>query len=378
MLLRAAIMAGTACAASGAATVLVGGVSGTQGAAFSLAVGSGALQLVSNSSAFGASPAYMALSADRAMLYVTNHGAGEGSSGVTSLAVAWGAGGGVPSFTFRGFSACDDPAHIALHASGAWAATASYSAGTVSLFAVDAARSLRLVSTQPAGANAHQVVFARAPAAAVYVPCLGADAVAQFTLDTVAGVLAPLAVAPRIALAPGSGPRHMAIAPDGRTAWVLCELSSTLVQFGFDADGSLVDAQLPALSTVRPGRPPADVQAAAAIVVSDDGKFIYVSNRASPASAGDNSVLALAAGAGPAAPATPLAWADAGGAVNFPRDIALLQTPGNPLLVVASQHGNALTVFARDAATGNLTLLGANAVASAPVLDPSFVLPLGV
>ena len=361
MLLRAAIMAGTACAASGAATVLVGGVSGTQGAAFSLAVGSGALQLVSNSSAFGASPAYMALSADRAMLYVTNHGAGEGSCACCSC-----------SFVV------DDPAHIALHASGAWAATASYSAGTVSLFAVDAARSLRLVSTQPAGANAHQVVFARAPAAAVYVPCLGADAVAQFTLDTVAGVLAPLAVAPRIALAPGSGPRHMAIAPDGRTAWVLCELSSTLVQFGFDADGSLVDAQLPALSTVRPGRPPADVQAAAAIVVSDDGKFIYVSNRASPASAGDNSVLALAAGAGPAAPATPLAWADAGGAVNFPRDIALLQTPGNPLLVVASQHGNALTVFARDAATGNLTLLGANAVASAPVLDPSFVLPLGV
>jgi len=363
--------------ASGGVTVLVGGVSGEQGAAFSLDAGSGALALASNSSLFGPSPAYMALSADRAMLYVTNHGVGEGSAGVTSLSVAWSPA-GVPTFSFAGFAACDDPAHVALHPGGAWAATASYSAGTVSLFAVDAARSLRLVSTQPAGEKAHQVVFAPPPAAAVYVPCLGVDAVAQFTLDPVAGVLAPLAVAPRVALAPGSGPRHLAIAPGGRTAWVLCELSSTLVQFGFDADGSLVDAQLPALSTVRPGRPAAAVQAAAAIVVSDDGKFVYVSNRASPSGAGDNSVLVLAAGAGPTAPATPLAWADAGGALDFPRDIALLRTPGNPLLVAASQHGNALTVFARDAVSGNLTLLGAGAAPSAPVLGPSFVLPLSV
>ena len=363
-----------ASASSQAVPLLVGGVAGTQGAVFSLDTASGALRLALASPLFGASPAYMALSADRAVLYVTNHGVGEGLSGVTSLSLAWN-GSSIASVSFLGFAACDDPAHVALHPSGAWAMTASYSAGTVSVFMVDAARALKLVSTAAAGEKAHQVVFAAADGACVYVPCLGADAVAQFTLDPASGALTPLAMAPTVALPAGSGPRHMVISPDGRRAWVVCELSSQLFEYEFDVGGSLVPvAGVPPVNTTRAGRPPAAVQAAAAIVLSDDGKFLYVSNRAAPAGAGDNSVLALAVGA-PGSPATPLAWADANGTLAFPRDIALLRTAGNPLLVAANQHGDALTVFARNAVSGLLTALSSS-VASAPVVGPSFVLPL--
>ena len=363
--------------AGAAVPVLVGGVSGAYGGAFSLNTTTGVLALTSSSQAFGASPAYMALSPDRAMLYVTNHNAGP-ASGVTSLSVTWSAPGAsgarVPAFALQGFVACDDPAHIALHPSGLWAMTASYSAGTVSLFAVDAARTLRLQTTVPAGANAHQVVYNNA---CVYVPCLGDDTVAQFTLDPGSGALRPLAMAPTVSLPAGSGPRHMAISSDGRRAWVLCELSSQLFEFEFDVGGSLVPvAGVPPVNTTRPGRPPAQVQAAAAIVLSEDGRFIYVSNRASGQNGtGDNSVLALAVGA-PGTPATPVSWADAGGALAFPRDISLLRVAGDPFLVVASQHGNSLSVFARDAASGALNLVGAAATPSAPVQGPSFVLPL--
>lgn len=354
--------------------LIVGGVSGTQGAVFALDEASGAMRLTLSSSLFGASPAYMALSADRSVLYVTNHGVGEGLSGVTSLALTWN-GSSIASISFLGFASCDDPAHVALHPSGAWAMTASYSAGTVSLFSVDSARALKLITTIPAGAKAHQVVFSAAGGSCVFVPCLGADAVAQFTLDPASGALTPLAMAPFVSLPAGSGPRHMVISPDGRRAWVLCELSSQLFEFEFDVGGSLVPvAGVPPVNTTRTGRPTADVQAAAAIVLSDDVKFIYVSNRASPAGTGDNSVLALAVGA-PGTPASPLAWADANGTLAFPRDIALLRNAGNSLLVAANQHSNSLTVFARSATTGLLTTLGAGAL-SAPVSGPSFVLPL--
>ena len=176
-------------------------------------------------------------------------------------------------------------------------------------------------------------------------------------------------MAPQATLPAGSGPRHLAISPEGRRAYVLCELSSQLVQFNFDVDGSLIAASAP-VSTLRSGQPAATLQAAAAIVVSADGKFIYVSNRANPLGAGDNSVLVLAAGADDETPPTPLAWVDT--AINFPRDIVLSPEPGQSALIVANQNDNSLAVYRRNAVTGNLTF--ASAASSLPVTGTSFVL----
>jgi 6-phosphogluconolactonase (cycloisomerase 2 family) len=292
----------------------------------------------------------------------------QGVPGVTALALAWPAGGGAPTLSPLGFVATDDPCHVALHPSGAWVFSASYSAGTLSISAVDAAGGLSPATSYAAAANAHQVVFS-ASGVIVYITCLGDDSVLQFTFDAASGALRPLAVAPRVALPAGSGPRHLAIAPDGRRAYVLCELASALVQFGFDVDGSLIAPSAP-ISTLRSGRPPPALQAAAAVVVSADGRFIYVSNRASPLGAGDNSVLVLAAGADEETPPTPLAWVDEG--VNFPRDITLSTAPGQPALIIANQNDATLALYRRDAATGNLSFV--SSASSAPVTGTSFVL----
>ena len=40
---------------------------------------------------------------------------------------------------------------------------------------------------------------------------------------------------PFAALKPGSGPRHMVFHPDGRTAYVINELNSTITRFDYDA-----------------------------------------------------------------------------------------------------------------------------------------------
>ena len=62
-------------------------------------------------------------------------------------------------------------------------------------------------------------------------------------------------------------------------------------------------------------------------------------------------------------------------ALDFPRHAALARAPAQPFLFVVNQHGDALTVFARDAASGALTL--ASTVATAPDnAEPIFVAEL--
>ena len=141
-----------------AAKLFVGG-HGSFGATFSFAGFS--IGPPNGSTVFGAGPNYMALSTDKSRLYVANGGgqdASAGVPGVTALSVSWPAT-GPPTLLPLGFVAVDDPCHVAIHPSGAWVFSASYSAGTISISAVDDAGGLTPAVSYAAAANAHQVVF---------------------------------------------------------------------------------------------------------------------------------------------------------------------------------------------------------------------------
>jgi 6-phosphogluconolactonase len=76
-------------------------------------------------------------------------------------------------------------------------------------------------------------------------------------------------------LRPGDGPRHLFFHPTLAVAYVLNELSNTLVVADLRADGSLVERRR--VSTL-----PADFighSQAGHLQLSDDGKTLYVSNR---------------------------------------------------------------------------------------------------
>ena len=79
----------------------------------------------------------------------------------------------------------------------------------------------------------------------------------------------------------------MVFHPTLATAYVLCELSSQLVQYVFNATSGTLGPRYaaPPASTIRPGYPNGmpQVQAAAAVLISADGRFLYATNRASPA-----------------------------------------------------------------------------------------------
>lgn len=69
----------------------------------------------------------------------------------------------------------------------------------------------------------------------------------------------------------GSGPRHLTFAPNGNYAYLINELSGTVIAFEYK-DGSLNEVQTIAADTVG-------AKGSGDIHISPDGKFLYASNR---------------------------------------------------------------------------------------------------
>jgi len=133
------------------------------------------------------------------------------------------------------------------------------------------------------GPHAHCATFDRANRF-VFVCDLGLDKILSYRFDTSRGKLTAN-TPPFAAVKPGAGPRHMAFRPDGRFAYAVNELNSTITVFAYDASaGALKEVQT--VSTL-----PEHFDAAnfpAEIDVHPSGKWVYASNR------GHNSVVLFA------------------------------------------------------------------------------------
>jgi len=386
----ASLSAATAAApatAPAAPCLLVGGAQAT---AFSFdGLGGEPALLGASAAGCGASPGFMAFSSTQpGIVYSTAesvvpavaglHSAVSSSDavpGITTSRVECYGGPGAASFSNLSHVATDGACHVAVHPSGRWVFSAAYDAGSIAWMPVlpdgtlGAAQQLSL----GAGSKAHAVNF-DASGRFVFVPCLGSDSVAQFVFDDATGALSPNPAGASAALPAGSGPRHMVFLPTNvRVAFVLCELASLVVPFAFDpARGVLSPSGAAPVSTIRPGLPAPSVQAAAELLASADGLFLYATNRAAPFGAGDNSVAVLPLTRGGALAGGVAQWAagEGAGALSFPRHAALSFAAGQPWLFVVGQYSGALTVFARDAATGLLQQANATSALNA---QPTFV-----
>ncbi|MCE2593819.1 lactonase family protein [Motilimonas cestriensis] len=150
----------------------------------------------------------------------------------------------------------------------------------------------------------------------------------------------------------GSGPRHCAFHPNGRSLYVANELNNTITQVQFNpATGelALLDT-LPALAANNTNHSyPGEV------VVDQQGKFVYLSNR------GDDSISCFAI----APDNQTLSFSSScptGG--KFPRHFAL--SPNQDVLVVANQQSDNIRLLTRDPHNGTLTLTEAQFAVNAP------------
>jgi len=168
---------------------------------------------------------------------------------------------------------------------------------------------------------------------------LGLDRIFVWKFDDKKGRLTPNDPA-AISLPPGDGPRHFHFHPNGRWLYSIQEEGSTIVRFDYDAKaGRLTSRQT--LSTLPSGF--AGSNFCSEILVSADGRFVYVGNRL------HDSIGILSIGPEGTLRYLGEEWTRG----NYPRSFAF--DPAGRFLYSCNQRGDNVTVFRVDPKTGGLS-----------------------
>jgi 6-phosphogluconolactonase len=269
-------------------------------------------------------------------------------------------------------SVADAPAHIALDPSGRWMVVASYDYGSVVVLPVgidgtlgaytdlirpQSAPAPDQAADQPEGnqsrsshdhSRMHGVYFDPS-GKFVVINDAGQDTTNIFTLDGSAGKLVAVGLVRRVA---GSAPRHSVFSPNGHILYTLFEQDSKVSVDSFDPrTGSLTPRQR--LSTLPNGF--AGTAAAAEILLSKDGRNLYISNRF------HDSIAHFAV--------NPDGTLQYRGDVASPTSVlrGLSIDPSGRWLVAAGQNNDSMTVFRLDTKTGTPIPTSSYAAVLSPV-----------
>lgn len=244
------------------------------------------------------------------------------------------------------------PCHMLVEPGGSYVLTANYGTGNVAVHPIEADGSLAPSSDvsqhqgsgpntdRQAGPHAHMV--AAAPDGRVLLAVdLGTDSVYAYSLDALSGRLTLIA---QNRMRPGSGPRHLAFHPSGEHFYLANELGNSVSVCAYDAaTGSAKElAEIPAVPDPKSGG-----NAPGGILLSADGRFLYVSNR------GDESISAFEVHDGGSRLEPVGRWSCEG---SWPRDITF--SPDGRFLFVANQRSHNVAVLRVDGAGGALSATG--------------------
>jgi 6-phosphogluconolactonase len=255
------------------------------------------------------------------------------------------------------------PCYVSLDKSGSFVLVANYDSGSIASFPVRGDGSLGTASgfvqhsgTGPdkerqEGPHAHWIGTSPDNRFALAVD-LGLDQVIIYGFDLDKGVFTPM-LSGFAKVKPGSGPRHLAFHPDGKFAYVLSEMASSVTVFSYKAKtGSF--SILQTVSTL-----PNDYSGpkeAAEIAVHPSGKFLYTSNR------GHDSIAVFAIDQKKGTLKS-LGQLLTGG--KTPRHFAI--DPTGAYLLAENQESNNIVVFHIDLATGSVTPTGQTVDVPSPV-----------
>ncbi|UVI27490.1 lactonase family protein [Paenibacillus spongiae] len=184
----------------------------------------------------------------------------------------------------------------------------------------------------------------------VFIQDLGIDRIRTYSIDAERGLLNYHG---EVEQQPGAGPRHLAFYPDGQYAFVINELNSSITSYSYDAErGQLTPVEtVPTLPADYTGN-----NSCAEIAVSEDGRFVYGSNR------GHDSLVVYAFNAETGKLALVEHVSVEG---SHPRHFAL--TPGGHYLIAANRDTNNIVTFRVDKESGKLHYTGNSVHASKPV-----------
>lgn len=309
-------------------------------------------------------PSYLAIHPNKKYVYAVNEVGefqGEKGGGLTAFSLDAKTGAMTPlnHQPTKGGAPC----YVSVDATGKWAMAANYSGGNICSYSIEANGKLgapisviqhegsSVNKQRQKGPHAHCIYIAPDNQRA-YVCDLGLDKVMIYQINQATGALTPNDP-PYAELKPGAGPRHIDFHPNGKAAFVINELDSTITVFHYDAKSGALHA-MSSVSTL-----PADFDgknSCADIHVSSDGKFAYGSNR------GHNSIAVFSYN-GAKNELTLVQHQSTLG--KTPRNFAI--DPTGRFLLAANQDSNDVFVFSIDKQSGKLAPTGASFEAHKPV-----------
>jgi 6-phosphogluconolactonase len=255
------------------------------------------------------------------------------------------------------------PCHLSLDKTGNYVLVANYDGGSIASFPVHddgtlgtAAGFVQHSGSGPdkerqEGPHAHWIGTSPDNRFALAAD-LGLDQVLVYGFDSSKGLFTPL-LSGFAKVRPGAGPRHLAFNPNGKFAYVLSEMDSSVTVFSYQAKTGAF-ASLQTISTL-----PKDFSGpkqAAEIAVHPSGRVLYASSR------GHDSIAVFAIDEKKGT-LTSLGQVLTGG--KTPRHFAI--DPTGTYLLAENQDSNNIVVFHIDAATGNLTPTGQTVEVPSPV-----------
>ena len=310
---------------------------------------------VTNAASFG-DPSFLALTPDRNFLYAVNEGGG--MVGAFSINPTNGALKLLNQRSSNGGAPC----HVVVDASGRNVMVANYSGGSVSVFPILTNGQLGVATARiqhpGSGPLAHCITLDASNHFA-FVCDKGLDQIRSYIFDPAAGTLVTNKT-PFVAVARGSGPRHMTFDLPYKRAYVICELSSTIIGFNYDATNGVLNP-FQTVSTLQAGASSSG-NTTAEIVVHPSGKFLYGSNR------GKNTIAVFTVNAADGT-LTPAQQQPTGAT---PRNFAI--DPTGRYCIVAGQGSNDIRLYTIDPQNGQLSDTGKKLSVSTPVCIVPFIL----
>ena len=245
------------------------------------------------------------------------------------------------------------PCHVKVDGTDQYVIAANYTGGSVAIFPIQEdgrlAPTSDFIQHQGSSVNPNRQEGPHAHSANidaqnrfVLVADLGTDKIFVYELDLENGKLLPH-TPPSAQIHAGAGPRHLDFHPNGKLAYAINELDSTVVALAYDAEAGRL-TPLQTISTLPAGF---EEQSCADIHVHPSGKFVYGSNR------GHDSIAMYSIDQ-ESGHLTSLGFESTQG--KTPRNFAL--SPSGNYLIAANQDTNTMASYSIDLETGTLTPTG--------------------
>ncbi|WP_135305552.1 lactonase family protein [Haloarcula amylovorans] len=246
------------------------------------------------------------------------------------------------------------PAYVSVDSQGQYVFVANYAGGTVAMLPISSDGRLEspcdvvehegssIHPDRQTAPHPHSIVPSPDDLFA-YVPDLGTDTIEIYEIDYRDGRLRSADPSP-VRLQSGAGPRHLTFHPEGRFAYVINELDSTITAFNYDVETGALEE----IETVRTLPEQFNGESFCADVhVHPSGEWLYGSNR------GHDSIVVMSIDNSTGCLDTISHVSTQG---KWPRHFAI--DPAGRHLFVENRHSNTIVTFAIDGKTGELTPTG--------------------